>query len=101
MSRSLRIAVMLAIVGLVSVGQALAASQIQLKDAATTIIRQVQDQENEELWRDLQTGDTPPKAAVDDGDEPAKRWESATNKTDCEKAPGLWDEPSKKCLEKK
>jgi hypothetical protein len=61
----------------------------------------IQDEENQELWRDLETGQTPPKAAVGNEDQTPRSWEKAMNQMDCEKARGLWDAPTNKCLEKK
>ena len=63
----------------------------------------IQDEENKEIWRDLQTGETPPEAAVgNEGQAQAPReWERATNLIDCEKAGGMWDVPNNKCSEKR
>ena len=61
----------------------------------------IQDEENKELWRDLETGDTPPEAAVGNEERTPRSWEKTTNLIDCEKAGGLWDVPTNKCLEKK
>jgi hypothetical protein len=61
----------------------------------------IQDEENKELWRDLETGDTPPEAAVGNEEKTPRSWEKTTNLIDCEKAGGLWDVPTNKCLEKK
>ncbi len=63
----------------------------------------IQNEENKELWRDLQTGETPPEAAVgNEGQAQAPReWERATNLIDCEKAGGMWDVPNNKCSEKR
>ena len=44
-------------------GPAFASPPISLSNAASPIIP-VQNYENQELWRDLQTGQTPPEAAV-------------------------------------
>jgi hypothetical protein len=62
-----------------------------------------QNIENKELWRDLQTGETPPEAAVgNEGQAQAPReWERAKNMIDCEKAGGMWDVPNNKCSEKR
>jgi hypothetical protein len=49
----------------------------------------------------LQTGETPPEAAVGNEGESPRSWENATNQTDCEKAAGLWDATNNKCSEKK
>ena len=63
----------------------------------------IQNVENQELWRDLDTGDTPPKAAVgNEGQAQAPReWEKTTNLIDCEKAGGMWDVPNNRCSEKR
>jgi hypothetical protein len=84
------------------VGPALALAPVSLSDSARLIIP-IQDEENKELWRDLQTGDTPPEAAVgNEGQAQAPReWERATNLIDCEKAGGMWDVPNNKCAEKR
>jgi hypothetical protein len=68
---------------------------------ATVLFIPIQDEENKELWRDLQTGQTPPEAAVGNEQQTPRNWEKATNQTDCEKAAGLWDVPTNRCLEKK
>ena len=45
------------------VGPALALAPVSLNDFARLVIP-IQNEENQELWRDLQTGETPPEAAV-------------------------------------
>ena len=85
-------------------GPAFASPAISLSNAASPIIP-VQNYENQELWRDLQTGQTPPKAAVGNegqtqGQTP-KEWERATNQTDCERAAGLWDATNNRCSERR
>ena len=84
------------------VGPALALAPVSLNDSARLIIP-IQNEENKELWRDLQTGETPPEAAVgNEGQAQAPReWERATNLIDCEKAGGMWDVPNNKCSEKR
>lgn len=84
------------------VGPALALAPVSLNDSARLIIP-IQNEENKELWRDLQTGETPPEAAVgNEGQAQAPReWEKATNLIDCEKAGGMWDVPNNKCSEKR
>src|SRR5262245_13760757 len=77
--------------------QALAASPLPL-DAAALLIP-IQDEENRELWRDLETGQTPPEAAVGNEDQTPRSWEKATNQIDCEKGAGRWDVPTNRCLE--
>jgi hypothetical protein len=72
-----------------------------LSRGAASLVIAIQDEENKELWRDLETGQTPPEAAVGKEEESPRSWERAMNQTDCEKARGLWDESSNKCLEKK
>ena len=83
------------------VGPALALAPVSLNDSARLIIP-IQNEENKELWRDLQTGETPPEAAVgNEGQAQAPReWEKATNLIDCEKAGGMWDVPNNNCSEK-
>ena len=73
-----------------------------LNNSARLIIP-IQNEENQELWRDLQTGETPPEAAVgNEGQAQAPReWEKATNQIDCEKAGGMWDVPNNRCSEKR
>ena len=68
-----------------------------------SLVIPIQNEENQELWRDLQTGETPPEAAVgNDGQAQAPReWEKAKNLIDCEKAGGMWDVPNNKCSEEK
>ena len=84
------------------VGPALALAPVSLNDSARLIIP-IQNEENKELWRDLQTGETPPEAAVgNEGQAQAPReWEKATNLIDCEKAGGMWDVPNNRCSEKR
>ena len=84
------------------VGPALALAPVSLNDSARLIIP-IQNEENQELWRDLQTGETPPEAAVgNEGQAQAPReWEKATNLIDCEKAGGMWDVPNNRCSEKR
>ena len=84
------------------VGPALALAPVSLNNSARLIIP-IQDEENKELWRDLQTGETPPEAAVgNEGQAQAPReWEKATNLIDCEKAGGMWDVPNNRCSEKR
>ena len=75
---------------------------LSLNDSASLVIP-IQNEENQELWRDLQTGETPPEAAVgNDGQAQAPReWEKAKNLIDCEKAGGMWDVPNNKCSERR
>ena len=84
------------------IGPALALAPVSLNDSARLVIP-IQNEENQELWRDLQTGETPPEAAVgNEGQAQAPReWEKATNLIDCEKAGGMWDVPNNKCSEKR
>ena len=84
------------------VGPALALAPVSLNNSARLIIP-IQNEENKELWRDLQTGETPPEAAVgNEGQAQAPReWEKATNLIDCEKAGGMWDVPNNKCSERR
>ena len=84
------------------IGPALALAPVSLNNSARLIIP-IQNEENKELWRDLQTGETPPEAAVgNEGQAQAPReWEKATNLIDCEKAGGMWDVPNNKCSEKR
>ena len=84
------------------VGPALALAPVSLNDSARLIIP-IQNEENKELWRDLQTGETPPEAAVgNEGQAQSPReWEKATNMIDCEKAGGMWDVPNNRCSEKR
>jgi hypothetical protein len=89
----------LMIVSIAGAGQALALSPFPL-DAAARLIP-VQDEENKELWRDLETGQTPPPAAVGNEEQTPRGWEKATNQTDCERAAGRWDIPTNRCLEKR
>ena len=72
------------------IGPALALAPVSLNDSAR-LIMPIQNEENKEFWRDLQTGDTPPEAAVgNEGQAQAPReWEKATNLIDCEKAGGM------------
>ena len=84
------------------VGPASAFAPAPLNDPARLIIP-IQNEENQEIWRDLETGETPPEAAVgNEGQARAPReWEKATNLIDCEKAGGMWDVPNNKCSEKR
>ena len=61
------------------VGPALALAPVSLNNSARLVIP-IQDEENKEIWRDLQTGETPPEAAVgNEGQTQAPReWEKAT-----------------------
>src|SRR5262245_12961573 len=81
------------------IGQALAVSPVPLDTTALFIL--IQDEENKELWRDLQTSQTPPEAAVGNEGQTPRDWEKAANQTDCERAAGRWDVPTNRCLEKK
>ena len=85
-----------------TVGPASALAPVSLNDSARLVIP-IQDEENKEIWRDLQTGETPPEAAVgNEGQAQAPReWERATILIDCEKAGGMWDAPNNKCSEKR
>lgn len=56
----------LALGGLVSAGPAQAVSPLSLRDTATIVIPAGDDEENAEIYHDLQTGVTPPKAMVGD-----------------------------------
>jgi hypothetical protein len=71
------------------VGPALAWAPISSNDSARLVIP-IQNEENQEIWRDLETGETPPAAAVgNEGQARAPReWEKATTLIDCEKAIG-------------
>jgi hypothetical protein len=89
----------LMIASLAGIGQALALSPFPL-DAPTLSIP-IQDEENKELWRDLETGQTPPPAAVGNEEQTPRGWEKATNQTDCERAAGRWDISTNLCLEKR
>ena len=84
------------------VGPALALAPVFLNGSARLVIP-IQNEENKELWRDLETSETPPEAAVgNEGQAQAPRsWERATNQTDCERAAGFWDVPNNKCIEKR
>ena len=84
------------------IGPALALAPVSLNNSARLVIP-IQNEENKELWRDLQTGETPPEAAVgNEGQAQAPReWEKARNLIDCEKAGGMWDVPNNKCSEKR
>ena len=82
------------------VNPALAVIPVLTRSPASLVI-DIQDEENKELWRDLETGDTPPEAAVGNEGQRPRSWEKATNLIDCEKAGGFWDVPTNKCLEKK
>jgi hypothetical protein len=81
---------------------ALALVPMSVNDSSRSVIL-IQNEENKELWRDLQTGETPPEAAVgNEGQAQAPReWEKATNLIDCEKAGGMWDVPNNRCSEKR
>ena len=72
-------------------------------ESAATFVVPIQSYENQELWRDLETSETPPEAAVgNEGQAQApRRWEKATNQADCEEAAGLWDPNANRCIEKK
>jgi len=72
-------------------------------NAAARVVIPIQNEENQELWRDLETSETPPEAAVgNEGQAQAPReWEKANNLIDCEKAGGMWDVPNNKCSEKR
>ncbi len=95
------------------VSPALAITPLPVESAATFVVP-IQDYENQELERDLQTdefedqpeaavGEDQPEAAVgNEGQAQApKSWERATNQTDCESAAGLWDADANMCIEKK
>ena len=84
------------------VGPALALAPVSLNDSARLLIP-IQNVENQELWRDLDTGDTPPAAAVgNEGQAQAPReWERAANQPDCERAGGMWDMPNNRCSERR
>jgi hypothetical protein len=96
---SIKVSAVLMFASVAGIGQALAFSPVPL-DAATFFVP-IQDEENKELWRDLETGQTPPPAAVGNEEQTPRRWEKATNQTDCERAAGRWDVPTNRCLEKK
>jgi hypothetical protein len=81
-------------------GPAFASPTISLSNAASPITP-VQNYENQELWRDLQTGQTPPEAAVGKEGQTPKEWERATNQTDWERAAGLWDATNNRCSERR
>jgi len=59
------------------VGQALAAAPLPL-NGPTPLVIPIQDEENEEVWRDLRPDVTPPEAAGGEGEEAPKS--SATEK---------------------
>jgi hypothetical protein len=84
------------------IGPALALAPVSLNTSAHLIIP-IQNEENQELWRDLQTGQTPPEAAVgNEGQAQAPReWERARNQPDCERAGGMWDMPNNRCSERR
>ncbi len=88
------------------VGPASALAPVSLNNFARLVIP-IQNEENQEIWRDLETGETPPAAAVgNEGQAPSegqapRNWERATNQTDCENAAGFWDAPNNKCSEKR
>jgi hypothetical protein len=96
---SIKAGALLMVASFAGVGQALAFSPVRL-DAATLFVP-IQDQENKEIWNDLETGQTPPPAAVGNDGQTARSWEKATNQTDCERVAGRWDLPTNRCLEKK
>src|SRR5262245_43197952 len=96
---SIKVGAVLVIASLTGIGQALAVSPFRLEAAALFI--PLQDEENKELWRDLETGQTPPPAAVGNEEQIPRSWEKATNQTDCERAAGRWDIPTNRCLEKR
>jgi len=102
MEVSMKILVSLVALALTSafVNPALAVTPLLTRSPASLVIA-IQDEENKELSRDLQTGQTPPEAAVGNDEQTPRSWEKATNLLDCEKAGGLWDVPTNKCLEKK
>src|SRR5262245_24088179 len=95
---SIKAGIVLTFAACVVAGQALATSPLRLQNVAPVV---VPIQENKELWQDLRPDVTPPEAAVGNEGEAARRWEQATNKIDCEKAAGMWDAATNKCLEKK
>ena len=99
---SIKVGAVVAFAILTVVGPALALPPVSLNDSARLIIP-IQNEENKELWRDLQTGETPPEAAVgNEGQAQAPRdWEKARNLIDCEKAGGMWDVPNNRCSEKR
>lgn len=84
------------------IGPASALAPVSLNDSAGLVIP-IQNEEDQEIWRDLQTGETPPEAAIgNEGQAQAPReWEKAKNLIDCEKAGGMWDVPNNKCSEKR
>ena len=83
------------------VGPALALAPVSLNGSARLIIP-IQNEENQELWRDLQTGETPPEAAVgNEGQAQAPREWGDSHLIDCEKAGGMWDVPNNRCSEKR
>ena len=89
---SLKTGVVLAFANFAIVGSALAAgSPLPITKDAASLFIPTQDQENQEIWRDLQTSQTPPPAAVG----------QAQSKEDCEKAGGQWDANNNRCAEKK
>jgi hypothetical protein len=96
---SIKAGAVLAFASLAGVGQALAVTPFPLNAAA--IFLPIQDEENKELWRDLQTGQTPPEAAVGNEGQTPRNWERATNQIECERAAGLWDATNNRCLEKR
>jgi hypothetical protein len=76
MSRSsLRILVVLTFAGF-DIGQALAASSLRLQNDASVVV-QIQDDENKELWQDLRPDVTPPEAAVGNEGPTPRSWEKA------------------------
>jgi hypothetical protein len=97
---SIKAGAVLVFASLAVVGQALAVSPPPL-DVTAALFIPIQDEENKELWQDLRPDVTPPEAAVGNEGQTPRGWEKATNQTDCEKAAGLWDVPTNRCLEKK
>ena len=84
------------------VSPALAITPLPVESAATFVVP-IQNYENQELERDLQTDEfeNPPEAAVGNEGQNPRRWEKATNQADCEEAAGLWDANANRCIEKK
>ena len=77
---SIKAGAMGALAILTIVGPASALAPVSLKVSARLVIP-IQNEENQEIWRDLETGETPPEAAVgNEGQAQAPReWERATN----------------------
>ena len=96
---SFKSAIWLALACIVIVGPANAA-QFRFGNLAQLVIP-IQDEENEEVWKDLRPDVTPPEAAVGNDGEAARNWETAANKEDCEKVGGVWEASSNKCVKKK